>query len=163
MKAIPTESDRRRVVLSRVKFDTPERCWLWTGHITATGYGALSSGGRWWNTTVAHRLVWLIFKGELPEYLDHRCRTRHCVNPDHLRPISFKENVLIGKGPTAINAAKTHCTRGHEFTPENTMDAGPPGHGRKCRTCHNAYMKWKLRHKRAGEWPPSQKWNGEFT
>lgn len=52
--------------------------------------------------------------------IDHLCRNRGCVNPLHLQAVPMRENTLRGFGPSAENARKTHCKRGHEFTPENT-------------------------------------------
>ena len=66
--------------------------------------------------------------------VDHLCKNRKCVNPDHLEVISGKENTLRGMGPTAINARRTHCVNGHEFTPENTY-IRPDDGARDCRTC----------------------------
>ena len=66
--------------------------------------------------------------------IDHLCRNRRCVNPEHLEPVSRGENVLRGDGHSARNARKTHCIRGHEFTVENSYYA-PNGKGKRCREC----------------------------
>lgn len=70
--------------------------------------------------------------------LDHLCRNRRCCRPDHLEPVTHKENVLRGMAPSAINARKTHCKRGHEFTAENIYPS--PDGVRRCRECR------RLRH-----------------
>lgn len=84
----------------------------------------------------AHRLAYEFSKGLIPEgkTLDHLCRVRHCVNPDHLEPVSRGENVLRGVSPSAINARKTHCSKGHDYNEENTkyLRRG----NRRCRICH---------------------------
>lgn len=84
----------------------------------------------------AHRFSYIIHKGEIPPKLviDHLCRNTLCVNPDHLEAVTHKENLLRGIGPTSINAKKTHCIHGHEYTPQNT-DYKPNG-TRRCKTCH---------------------------
>lgn len=110
-------------------------CWLWTGAIDQ-GYGKTSLRGR---TLPAHRLSYLMHVGIFPYelQLDHLCRTRACVNPAHLEPVSPKENVLRGTGHCAVNARKTHCRKGHAFSPENTY-LSPRGY-RSCFSCKREY------------------------
>lgn len=115
-------------------------CWLWVGALSS-GYGKLaagkgSSGAR---MQYAHRLSYEHFVGEIPGdmRIDHRCRNRSCVNPDHMEPVTNKVNILRGTSPTADNAAKTHCDSGHEFTADNTY-VRPDGGGRQCRECRRA-------------------------
>ena len=114
-----------------------DTCWLWTACTNHDGYGnfSLHRGGRHW-TMRAHRVAYELIVGEIPpgSVLDHICRVRHCVNPEHVRPASNRENVLAGIGRTAINARKTHCKNGHEFTDENTYRY-PTRSIRECRTC----------------------------
>jgi len=65
--------------------------------------------------------------------LDHLCRNRACVRPDHLEPVRSRENTLRGFGPSAINARKTVCAHGHPFDEANT---GRSPNGRRfCREC----------------------------
>lgn len=101
---------------------TPE-CWLWTGG-TSRGYGQLSWGspgtpGR----TSAYRFAYELLVGPVPEgmQLDHLCRVRNCVNPAHLEPVTCQVNVLRGIGPSATNAAKSHCAKGHPLAGENLV------------------------------------------
>lgn len=70
-----------------------------------------------------------------PPYIDHLCGVRRCVNPEHLEAVTHRENLLRGTGFAAVNAAKTHCPHGHEYTPENTYHNPNPNGGRICRTC----------------------------
>jgi hypothetical protein len=120
------------------KIAVTDGCWDWTGGKTSQGYGLFSTTGQNADQTVAHRVVYELLVGPIPEglVLDHLCRRPNCVRPDHLEPVLFRENVIRGIGPTAINAAKTHCINGHELTPENTYDW--PDRGRNCRPCANA-------------------------
>ena len=119
----------------------PSGCWLWTGRLDPKGYGTVHVFGK---SQRAHRVVYELFVGPIPDglELDHLCRVRHCVNPDHLEPVDHKTNVLRGDGWGAKNARKTHCVNGHEFTDENTrlrIDGS-----RDCRACARAAFKKPL-------------------
>jgi hypothetical protein len=93
-------------------------CWVWLGKITGRGYGAIPVGK---TNHVAHRVFYERANGVIPDglVLDHLCRNIRCVNPDHLEPVTSKENTLRGIGPTAINAMKTHCPKGHLYSDGN--------------------------------------------
>lgn len=109
--------------------------WMWTGATASGGwYGAATLEGR---VQPAHRVAWQLYRGPIPDdyEIDHLCRKGLCVNPDHLEPVPPRVNSLRSESPAAHNAAKTHCIRGHEFTPENTLTRGPDDHTRRCRTC----------------------------
>ena len=113
-------------------------CWEWNAYRLPNGYGRLPIWIRkqGWRNVYAHRLSYVIAKGAIPDGLtiDHLCRNPKCVNPEHLEAVSQQINTLRGVGPGAVNARKTRCNRGHEFTPENIYwDKG--GRGRSCRTC----------------------------
>lgn len=103
-------------------------CWEWTGYKSDQGYAVLRSGGRRWQ---AYRFSYEVFIGEIGEglYLDHLCRNPSCVNPLHLEPVTNKENVLRGIGPSAQNARKVTCINGHPFTRIATDGS------RRCQTC----------------------------
>lgn len=108
-------------------------CWEWLG-AKSSGYGsfALKSG----QTIAAYRWSFEFIKGPVPHglQLDHLCRNRGCVNPEHLEIVSQRTNVLRGLCPPAINSRKTHCIKGHAFTSSNTYQRKNGG-GRKCREC----------------------------
>jgi hypothetical protein len=111
-------------------------CWLWNGTIHH-GYGVLNINGKFQQ---AHRISYEIAKGAIPEglQLDHLCRIRNCVNPDHLEPVTPRENVLRGIGPCALNSAKTFCIKGHPYNEENTLFVSRnrgSGQERICRIC----------------------------
>lgn len=119
--------------------DPKTGCWMWLAAVDRGGYGVFSSpltGGQ-----KAHRHGWVLYRGPIPDgmVLDHIvCRTRSCVNPDHLRLVTQKVNALentAGFGPK--NKQKTHCSKGHEYTPENTRMKKNPrlNAGRQCRAC----------------------------
>ena len=111
-------------------------CWLWKGSKSYNGYGQLGYNNKRFE---AHRFVYELLEGKIPEglELDHLCKIRNCVNPAHLQFVTHKENIYRGNGVTAINARKTHCIRGHEFTLENTTYYTRKGghQERKCKSC----------------------------
>lgn len=109
-------------------------CWEWTGTKLHGGYGMIGEGGRKGRMLLAHRAAYQELVGPIPEglTLDHLCRNRGCVNPEHLEPVTGTENVLRGEGPTAKNARKTECPKGHPYSDENTRRTPT---GRICRTC----------------------------
>lgn len=98
-------------IMTKIK-PAPDGCWLWTGAVRE-GYGAFKDPVTK-RTKVAHRGVYELLVGPITEKtLDHLCRVRSCVNPDHLEPVSYQENILRGEGASAVNARKTHCVQGH--------------------------------------------------
>jgi hypothetical protein len=119
--------------------ETP--CVVWTGAKQRDGYGTFQMDGK---SSLAHRVSYEALVGQVPTglELDHLCRVRACVRPDHLEPVTTRVNVLRGEGPTAVNAAKTHCPQGHPYSPENTRKR--PCGRRMCRTCDRARKReWK--------------------
>lgn len=107
-------------------------CHQWNGALNK-GYGVIKEHGKSYS---AHRLIYEFVFGPIAGGLDcdHLCRNRACVNPMHIEIVTRRENVLRGVGVSAINAKKTHCKHGHEFTKENTY-VYPSGRNRHCRTC----------------------------
>ncbi|MBP0456230.1 HNH endonuclease [Streptomyces montanisoli] len=129
--------------------DAPGPCHLWTGGARSKRqhdagehgefYGTFRDGDR---TIRAHRYAYELAYGPLPEpvdddeprpELDHKCRRRNCVNPAHLELTDHRTNTLRSTAPTAANARKTRCDKGHPFDDANTY-RDRHGH-RRCRTC----------------------------
>lgn len=125
-KSVPA----RERLFSRLTID-PSGCLLWTGAQASVGYGQIMINRR---NEYVHRVMYRLFVGPIPDgmVLDHLCRVPLCANPAHLEAVSQRTNVLRGGAPAALNAAKTHCFRGHPFTPENTVT---DGRRRRCRAC----------------------------
>lgn len=115
-------------------------CWLWPGVLHSTGYGAISSrpgedGKR--HKLLAHRVLFEMARGPVPDglQLDHLCRNRSCVNPEHLDPVTIRENLLRGDTLAAENLAKDSCPRGHPYSEENTYRYK---NTRLCKICRRA-------------------------
>lgn len=127
------------------KVDKSGECWIWKGSLRANGYGSFGQGK-------AHRYAYESVNGLIPEGLeiDHLCRVRSCVRPDHLEAVTKTINILRSDCPPALNARKTVCKWGHPFTPENTRQR--PVGGRECRICRRASKRgYKQRRKAAME------------
>lgn len=109
-------STEQRMKTFWAKVDKTDTCWLWTGSKTTRGYGRVSWDRR---TTGAHRVSYQALVGPIPEglELDHLCRVKHCVNPDHLEPVTHSENVRRG---VAARPPSERCRNGHLRTMENT-------------------------------------------
>jgi hypothetical protein len=90
----------------------------------------------------AHRFMWELFNGPIPEgmQIDHLCFNPGCVRYDHLELVTPRENVLRSSSPAAMNAGKTHCKHGHEFTPANTRQRD---NKRYCRACARQWQREK--------------------
>ena len=123
------------------RVDKQESCWIWTGTTAGSGYGSFYvEGGRAGRVRMyAHRWSYEQGKRPIPDgmELDHLCRVRRCVNPDHLEPVTHAENHRrrsgVRHGPYDVGDS---CKRGHPRTPENT---GINSQGaRFCRPCARA-------------------------
>lgn len=126
------------------KVEKTDSCWNWLGS-KVDGYGKFWLNGK---TIRVHRLSYEMIKGKIPNGLqiDHLCRNRRCVNPDHLETVTSQENTLRGDTIIRKNKEKTHCPQGHEYTKENTI-IDKDKNGRECRICHNkAWLKWRDKH-----------------
>lgn len=112
------------------KVDRVGECWEWQGS-KDRGYGLIRVQGR---TRKAHREAYRIHRGDIPEGkdLDHLCRNKSCINPDHLEPVSHQENVRRER------AARPTCPKGHPRSPENLMVKAVDGSS-QCRVCHQIY------------------------
>jgi hypothetical protein len=125
------------------KVDADGDCWQWTGCIDRDGYA------KFLNIKV-HRWAWTYLVGPIPEglELDHLCRNRSCVNPDHLEPVSRLVNIHRSYNPPAMNARKTHCPKGHPYAGENLLVYTRPGGtpSRYCRACDRARPPRRRRH-----------------
>ncbi|ATS93004.1 HNH endonuclease [Mycobacterium phage Superphikiman] len=135
-------------------------CIEWAAGRDRDGYGVFHLG----KSLRAHRWIYEHVVGAIPEgfVIDHLCRNRACVNPEHLEPVENRENLMRGETRARRNAEKVECPQGHPYSGDN-LYVSPTG-GRACKTCRlenlrrfqsdreraNAYRReWRARRKAA--------------
>ena len=127
-----------RNIESRIERIPESGCWIWRGSLCKYGYGRMEINHK---KLMVHRVVYEMSRGPIPDglQLDHLCRVRCCINPDHLEVVTSQQNTLRGKSPAALNAKKTHCPHGH------LLDRIAKGYSSKfrriCSTCNKKYLK----------------------
>ena len=114
------------------KVDKTGECWIWTAMTAKNGYGKFRLSKPVRRMALAHRVAYELEVGPIPEglQLDHLCRNRSCVRPDHLEPVTIGENLRRGKNS---NREKVACPRGHPYDYIRPSDGA-----RMCRTCKHS-------------------------
>ena len=104
-------------------------CWLWTGTKTPSGYGSFSVDTT--KRSPAHRFSYEVLVSPIPKgkEIDHLCRNRSCVNPEHMEVVDHAENMR--RSAPALKAA---CVHGHALEGENLYRSPKTGR-RQCKTC----------------------------
>ena len=70
-----------------------DSCWTWTGAKLPAGYGLFGSSEWLDGEQLAHRIAYRLVHGEIEHTIDHLCRNRACVNPEHLEDVPLRENI----------------------------------------------------------------------
>ena len=122
---------RGSAVIERLMFRTAllaNGCWEWRGAKNPKGYGNIRVDS-YGPAKSTHRVAYTELVGPIPNgmEIDHLCRNRACINPQHLEAVDHATNVRRSERP-----AITHCKWGHEFNENNTRSSSV---GRHCRPC----------------------------
>ena len=121
--------------LKNTKIDLFSDCIIWTGRIAPNGYGQIDHSAI---TETAHKLTFKIFKEEKliqGKQIDHICRNRRCVNPEHLRQVSVSINHLNSKISDECGMNKKKCKRGHYLTDPKNYNIIVQSNGRRYKNC----------------------------
>lgn len=147
-RPIPTNLVAPGYFDSRVDVDPETGCWIWRLTVDTGGYAQVQARGRKWS---AHRVSYVLAGGQIPDgaEVDHVCHTRdleclggktcrhrRCVNPDHLEPVTTRENTIRGRGPSALSAStflEGRCARGHDLAAPGALVTQRDG--RYCAVC----------------------------
>ena len=125
--------DVKKYLLSRIE-KKESGCWEYNYSIQNNGYSRI------WNKK-AHRVAYEVFNNKKINdgmTIDHLCKNKTCINPEHLEEVSQGENTLRGNSWSGINSRKTHCKRGHLLSGDNlAIYAGK----RQCRECFRLRQK----------------------
>ena len=127
------------------------KCVNWVGTFNSHGYGRIYISRK--KSIMAHRAMYEGTYGKIPKdkVIDHMCRNTSCVNPKHMRVVTNRENVLCGIGPSAVNARKTECPSGHQYSGKNLVFDSRGA--RFCRACRVVQRKkyWNRLKLKGGE------------
>lgn len=127
-----------------------DNCWLWGGYVQNAGYGSFNTFKR---PLLAHRFSYEYFIEKIKPKMtiDHLCKNKLCVNPNHLEEVTRQENIKRAGllGFALKESLKTHCPKGHSyvlharrFANGNHKD-GTVKYSKRCLTCYPKYKRYE--------------------
>lgn len=145
----PSDEELVRRIYPKI-VEQPSGCWDWQGcKHPRTGHGKFGYNALGRTVThYVHKWVWEYLVDPVPDGLviDHLCRNTKCCNPAHLEPVTPLVNTLRGEAPSALNARKEKCHRGHLYTPEDTYRIAKQRRSvRVCATCSALMLQQRIR------------------
>ena len=118
--ALPMTDEQR---LAHYDVDADSGCWNWRGNVSGSGYGRFPQRGTR-KMIQAHRYFYESMVGSVPDgkFLDHLCRNRQCVNPDHLEVVTNRENTRRGDS-TILTKEQVETIRSCDMTDREVASA----------------------------------------
>lgn len=116
------------------KVEKGEGCWVWSASLTHDGYGCFRGEN---GMTLAHRFSYILANGPVPDgfQIDHLCRNRRCVRPDHLESVTPRENAMRSNSSGALAVRTGKCVRGHDLSGARVVVTAEGRVERHCREC----------------------------
>lgn len=156
--AVSTTLDEQ--ILKYVHPEPNTGCWIWGGPVINSGYGQVRYSGK---KALAHRASYESARGTIPNgmVIDHLCRVRLCVNPDHLEVVTQSANVRRGlKGGSVKEDGSFACRKcGSVEFYGTACDASSDGIARECKSCaasrcaaYHERNKHKIRARKRAAW-----------
>jgi hypothetical protein len=133
----------------------PDGCWIWTGAMMGQGYGHFWVPNRK-EMVGAHVYAYERVNGAIPlgYQIDHVCRNRKCVRPDHLEVVTPRENTIRGQAPNTLRHLENRCKRGHDLRLARVRPNGT----RECQQCNTIRTRERSLLKKRSEERPFPEW-----
>lgn len=153
MAKAPNSGRKRRepICIFDSKVRKTNGCWLWNGYIMNAGYGAMTTHE---GSYLAHRWAYEYFVGKIPQKMtiDHLCKNKLCVKPEHLEVVTRTENIQRAglRGVAKKESEKTRCPKNHSYEKHGVVykngytKYGTVKYARRCTVCYPFYKRFKV-------------------